>query len=118
MFDFFEDLYLEAIGLDMEQIKKERREKVEKENSETILIKPKSKKYLLFVGSIFIIIHILGIIVSAAAQDAGNIFKSVVMIIFAVVAMICAVMKNKMAEILCIMFCILIMLLSAVITRI
>ena len=116
MLDFFKDLYLEASGLDMEQMRKERKEKIEIEKEETIILKPKSKKNLIEVGMIFIVIHILGIVVSVASQDSSGIIKSAVMISLAIVAMICLMIRNKVAEIVSIILCVLVVLLSVAIS--
>lgn len=117
MLDFFKDMYLEASGLDMEQVMKERKEKLEIEKAETIILKPKSKRYLIVAGMIFITIHIGGIIISSASRDLGGIIKSVIMITLAVAAMICSMIKNKISEILCVILCVLMVLLSIAISN-
>lgn len=112
MFDFFKELYLEASGIDMEQIEKESREKLEKEKNNTIILKPKSKKYLLFMGLIFVVIHIFGIVLAVAAHDAASVVKSSIMIGLAVSAMICIPVKSRICEIIGIALCVLVILLS------
>lgn len=112
MLDFLKDLYLQASGLDLSQIEKERKEKIENEKANTIFLKPKSKKYLFIAGTIFIIIHVIGIVVAEASQDIGSIVKSSVMIGLAVLAMLCSLIKRKTTEIICIVLCVVVVLLS------
>lgn len=115
MLDFLKDLYLQASGLDMELIEKERREKIEIEKSKTILIKPKSKKYLVMAGIIFIIIHVFSIIIAEVFHDVTSVIKSSVMIGLAVLILLCSFIKKKSAEILCIVLCDVVILLSVII---
>lgn len=112
MFDFLKDLYLQASGLDLTQIEKERKEKIESEKADTILLKPKSKKYLFIAGTIFIIINIIGIVIAGSFQNVGLIVKSGLMIGFTVAAILCSLIKRKTTEILCIVFCVVVVLLS------
>ena len=118
MFDFMKDLYLEACGLDLEQVKKERKEKLEIEKAETAIISKKTKKSIMYMGVVFLLIHFLSLALAITANDLTSIIKSAIMIFLALITMICFLIKSKSAELLGILVSVIIVILSFVIPRI
>ena len=118
MFDFMKDLYLEACGLDLEQVKKERKEKLEIEKAETVIISKKTKKSIIYIGIVFLLIHLMSLALAFAANDLTSIIKSAIMIFLTLITIICFLIKSKSAEFLGILFSVIIVILSFVIPRI
>lgn len=98
MFDFMKDFYLEINGFDMEKVKEERKQKLEKEKAETIIFKKKTKKYFLIVGAILLIISVLGLAASSGQSQAG-VIKNTLIILLDVATMICMVIHKKETEV-------------------
>lgn len=97
--EFLKDLYLETQGLDVEKMKEERYEKIELERSQRIILSAKTKKYIIIMAAIFIIIHLLSVVLSGMTGDVASLIKSVFMCILAFITIICFLIKSKQAEV-------------------
>lgn len=118
MFDFMKDLYLEACGLDMEQVHKERKEKIEKEKAETVLVSKNTKKNIMYIGIVFILIHLMSLVIAFATNDFTSMIKSVIMIFISLITLICFLIKSKSTELFGILLSVIIVILSFVIPHI
>lgn len=118
MFDFMKDLYLEACGLDLEQVRKERKEKLEIEKAETAIISKKAKKNVIVIGIIFLLIHLMSLTMSFAVKDSVSMIKSAIMIFLTLITMVCFAVRSKAAEFFGILLSAIIVALSFIIPQI
>lgn len=118
MFDFMKDLYFEMNDFDMDMIRKERKIKEEKENSETIIFKKKTKIVLMIIGIILFAVSILGLIISVHKMDVSGIIKNIILMILYFVTMICLVIRKRQTEIVSLFGMVLILILNFVLPMI
>lgn len=98
MFDFMKDLYFEVNGYDMDMIRKEREQQIEKEKKETIIFKKQTKKILLVFGILFLIISLGAFYISMQQSEIYGIIKNAFLIILDIFTIICMLIRKKCTE--------------------
>lgn len=112
MFDFFEDLYFELNGYDMEKIRQQKLEKLEKEKRETILMTKQTKRIIGIFFLINLLVCVISLIVAIKLYDVGGIVKNILILITTIVTILSLLFKGKSAEVTAIIFMVLTIILT------
>lgn len=99
MFDFMKDIYLEMNGLDVAKAREERKVKLEKEKSETVIFNKKTKRFLLIAGVFFLLLSGGGLALSINRADVFGIVKNALLLVAVAVTMVCLIIKKRETEI-------------------
>lgn len=92
------DIYFEANGFDMDKIREEKKIKIEKEKKDIIIFNMKTKKILVGVGLLFLIVSIGSLLISHHQSNIAGIIKNIFLIVINITSMICIVIKKKNTE--------------------
>lgn len=104
MFEFFEDLYFELNGYDMEKIRQQKREKIEKERGETVIMKKQTKRIIAIFFLLNLLVCVISLIIAIKMYDVGGIVKNILILITTIITILSLLFKGKSAEITAIIF--------------
>lgn len=112
MFDFFEDLYFELNGYDMEKIRQQKKEKLEREKGEIILISKQTKRIIAIFFLLNLLVCVISLIVAIKMYDIGGIIKNVLILITTIITIMALLFKGKSAEVTAIVFMVITIILT------
>lgn len=103
MLDFIKDIVLEAQGIDIEKVHKEKIKKEEEKRSKYYLLSNRTKIIIFIFGIIYLSMEMMNIIISW--ETNGMIFiraKGIILSVIDIAVLVLLTQKNKKAEILAI----------------
>lgn len=97
--NFFNDLYFESAGYDVNAMKEERKNKIAEEKKDVILLSKKSKHIIRGLGIIYLGVSMLCISSSLNDKNFLEVFGYILLLVMDIAGIICVSIKNKKTEI-------------------
>ena len=119
MFDFFRDLYLERIGLDLEKVEEERKKKEEEKRKNRYIFSSKAKKIIIVFGIFYLNISFYGMFTLIKNDKIGIFFLKFIILsiidLCGIVNLCINEKKNEVIALICVILFFIINMSSAMI---